>query len=51
MRQAKPDDVFTFVTLHDIKTLFPLAVRYLGRTREFWLWLLGRWKVLPGATE
>jgi hypothetical protein len=51
MRQAKPDDVFTFVTLDEIKALFPLAMRYLGRSREFWTWLLGCWKVLPGATE
>jgi hypothetical protein len=51
MRQAKPDDVFTFVTLGEIKALFPLAVRYLGRSREFWTWLLGCWKALPGATE
>jgi hypothetical protein len=27
MRQAKPDDVFTFVTLREIKALFPLAAR------------------------
>lgn len=51
MRQAKPDDVFTFVTLGEIKALFPLAVRYLGRSRDFWTWLLGCWKALPGATE
>ena len=41
MRQAKPGDVFTFVTLVEIKTLFPLVARYLGRSREFWTWLLG----------
>src|SRR6185295_8557194 len=51
MRQAKPDDVFTFVTLAEIKALFPLAVRYLGRSREFWTWLLGRWNALPDVTE
>ena len=51
MRQAKPDDVFTFVTLHEIKALYPLIVRYLGRSREFWSWLLGRWKALPGGAE
>jgi hypothetical protein len=51
MRQAKPDDVFTFVTLREIKALFPLVVRYLGRSREFWTWLLGRWKALPDAAE
>jgi len=47
MRQAKPDDVFTFVTLREIGELFPLLVRYLGRTREFWLWVLDQWKVVP----
>lgn len=51
MRQAKPDDVFTFVNLQEIKALFPLVVRYLGRSREFWIWLLGRWKALPGGSE
>jgi hypothetical protein len=51
MRQAKPDDVFTFVTLGEIKTLFPLVVRYLGRSREFWTWLLGRWNALPDVTK
>lgn len=38
MRQAKPDDVFTFVTLAEIEALFPLIARYLGRSREFWTW-------------
>jgi hypothetical protein len=51
MRQAKPDDVFTFVTLAEIKSLFPLVARYLGRRREFWTWLLGRWNALPDVTE
>jgi len=36
MRQAKPDDVFTFVTLAEITALFPLVNRYLGRSRDFW---------------
>jgi hypothetical protein len=49
MRQAKPDDVFTFVTLREVRELFPLVVRYLGRTREFWTWVLDQWKDLPGA--
>ena len=51
MRQAKPDDVFTFVKLAEITALFPLVTRYLGHTRDFWTWLLGCWKALPGATE
>lgn len=51
MRQAKPDDVFTFVTLREIKNLFPFLARYLGRSRDFWTWLLGRWNALPDVTE
>ena len=43
MRQAKPDDVFTFVTLAEITDLWPDLERYLGRTREFWRWILPRW--------
>ena len=33
MRQAKPDDVFTFATLRDIVELFPLLVRYPAAAR------------------
>lgn len=43
MRQAKPDDVFTFVTVDQIVDLWPALERYLGRQREFWRWLLGHW--------
>jgi len=50
-RQAKPDDVFTFVTLAEITALFPLVNRYLGRSRDFWTWLLSCWKALPSATQ
>jgi hypothetical protein len=46
MRQAKPDDVFEFVTLAEIGALWPELERYLGRTREFWTWLLAEWKVI-----
>jgi hypothetical protein len=51
MRQAKPDDVLTFVTLAEITALFPLVTRYLGRSRDFWTWLLDCWKALPSATQ
>ena len=44
MRQAKPDDVFTFATLAEIEAQFVTLERYLGRTREFWVWLLGKWR-------
>jgi hypothetical protein len=39
MRQAKPDDVFTFLTAREIRQLWPRLERYLGKTREFWTWL------------
>jgi hypothetical protein len=44
MRQARPDDVFAFVTLREIRAAWPLAQRYLGRTRAFWSWILDRWE-------
>jgi hypothetical protein len=43
MRQAKPDDVFSFVTVREIETQWDLLERYLGKSREFWRWLLDRW--------
>jgi hypothetical protein len=47
MRQAKPDDVFTFVSLGEIRDLWPDLAGYLGRTRGFWEWLLGEWRPRP----
>ncbi len=44
MRQAKPDDVFTFVSVAEIRQLWPRLERHLGKTREFWVWLLETWK-------
>ncbi len=43
MRQAKPDDVFQFVTLAEIRADWPRIEPYLGKSREFWTWLLGTW--------
>lgn len=51
MRQAKPDDVFEFVTLAEIRDLWPDLHRYLGRTREFWTWLLDRWESIELTVE
>lgn len=45
MRQAKPDDVFSFVTLDEIGALWGRLERYLGNTRDFWRWLMERWSV------
>ncbi len=44
MRQARPDDVFAFVDLDTIESLWPIIDRYLGKRRDFWTWLLGRWR-------
>ena len=44
MRQAKPDDVFQFVTPRTIRDLWPRLTRYLGNTREFWTWLFETWE-------
>ena len=43
MRQAKPDDVFGFVELSTVRTLWPHLERYLGNSRPFWSWLLDMW--------
>ena len=46
MRQAKPDDVLTLVTPQQIIDLWPSLARYLGQSREFWLWLINAWRRL-----
>jgi hypothetical protein len=43
MRQAKPDDVFRFVSLAKIRALWPALERHLGRERTFWAWVLDTW--------
>ena len=44
MRQAKPDDVFTFARWSDIERLWPQLERHLGEKRAFWTWFLGVWQ-------
>lgn len=44
MRQAKPDDVFTFAGEADIRELWPDLQRYLGKTSAFWHWLMAAWE-------
>jgi hypothetical protein len=47
MRQAKPDDVFSFTSLAEIRDLWPDLAGTLGRTRDFWEWLLAKWGEAP----
>ena len=49
MRQAKPDDVFSFLTTAEIADLWPDLERYLGKSREFWIWIFGMWGIRVGA--
>jgi hypothetical protein len=44
LRQAKPDDVFSFVTVAEIRAHWSRLEGYLGPTREFWRWLLATWE-------
>ncbi len=46
MRQAKPDDVFQFVSLSEIGALWPDIENRLGRSRDFWKWWMEQWGVL-----
>jgi len=44
MRQAKPDDVFAFVSARTIRELWPRLERHLGQSRRFWTWLFAVWE-------
>jgi len=44
LRQAKPDDVFTFVHPQEIADAWTEIERYLGNARPFWTWLIGTWE-------
>jgi len=44
MREARYQDVWKFVRLRDVLELLPRIDRHLGRTREFWRWLIQGWR-------
>ncbi len=46
MRQAKPDDVFEFLTPADILSQWPQVAPLLGKTQPFWSWIFDEWKRL-----
>lgn len=41
LREANTRDVWLFVTSDEIRELWPRLIRYLGKSREMWAWLLG----------
>lgn len=43
MRQAKPDDVFRYVSEAEVRESWERVQPFLGRSRAFWTWLLGLW--------
>jgi hypothetical protein len=40
LREANTRDVWLFVSSGDIRALWPRLIRYLGRSRQMWAWLL-----------
>jgi hypothetical protein len=52
LREARVDEVWSYVTLEAVLRDWPLIERHLGRRREFWRWLLEGWRkdgLLPAA--
>lgn len=41
LREANTRDVWPFVTEAEIRALWPRLIRYLGRSRSMWAYLLG----------
>ncbi len=40
LREANTRDIWLFVTSDEIRALWPFLIRYLGRSRQMWAWLL-----------
>ncbi|HVT44672.1 MAG TPA: hypothetical protein VMT00_09800 [Thermoanaerobaculia bacterium] len=46
MREAREPDVWLFTTPQEVATNWLQLERYLGRRRDFWKFLLERWREL-----
>ena len=44
MREARYRDVWKLLKLRDVLDLLPRIDRHLGRSREFWHWLIDGWR-------
>ena len=51
MRQAKPDDVFRFVSMSQVDELWPHLTRYLGKSLPFWTFIHEAWKARRSERE
>jgi len=40
LREANTRDVWLFVSSDQIREMWPRLIRYLGKSREMWAWLL-----------
>ena len=52
LREARFDEVWSYLTLDEVLRDWPLIQRHLGRRRDFWVWLLDGWRkdgLLPAA--
>lgn len=43
LREARDPDVWAFTRPEEVRDLFPLIERYLGRRRAFWRYLISAW--------
>lgn len=46
LREARPDDVWRFVTPQQVAAEWDAIAPGLGRRRAFWQWLLQQWRAL-----
>jgi hypothetical protein len=44
LREARDTDVWSFTRPDEIASMWEAIVPHLGRRREFWQWLLNRWR-------
>jgi hypothetical protein len=46
LREARPDEVWEFVSPNAVAEQLPALAPHLGHRREFWMWLLHEWQQL-----
>ena len=44
LREARPDEVWLFMSPDEVSAILPELLPRLGRQRSFWNWLLGAWR-------